>query len=79
MEMKQAARKRPAKMSFPGRILSVAFTVASMAPMSLAVAAKAPASTKIQIIRRTFLFPAPSEKMEILLSVFSTLRVMIIA
>ena len=54
---------------------SVAFTVASMAPISLAVEAKAPASTKIQIIMSTFLFPAPSEKMEILSSVLLTPRV----
>ena len=79
IEMKQAARKIPAKMSFPGRIRSVAFTVASMAPMSFAVAANAPASTKIQIIRSTFLFPAPTEKMEILSSVFFTLCVMSMA
>ena len=40
----------------------VRFTVASMAPICLAVLAKAPAKTKIQIIRSTFLLPAPSEK-----------------
>ena len=57
----------------------MAFTVASMAPMSFAVAANAPASTKIQIIRSTFLFPAPAEKMEILSSVFFTLCVMSMA
>ena len=79
IEMKQAARKIPANTSFPGRIRSVAFTVASMAPISFAVAAKAPASTKIQIIRSTFRFPAPAEKIDILSSVLSTLRVITIA
>ena len=79
IEMKHAARKRPAKINFPGRIRSVALTVASMAPMSRAVAANAPASTKIQIIRSTLRFPAPLEKMAILSSVLSTLRVMTIA
>ena len=62
MEMKQAARKSPARISFPGRIIRVRLTVASMLPMALAVLAKAPASTKIQIISRTFLSPAPREK-----------------
>ena len=69
MEMKQAARKRPARISFPGRIIKVRLTVASMLPMALAVLAKAPASTKIQIIRRTFLSPAPREKTAILRSI----------
>ena len=37
------------------------FTVASMAPMLLAPVAKAPAKTKIQIIRRIFGSEAPRE------------------
>ena len=37
------------------------FTVASIAPMSLALWAKAPASTKIQIMSITFLLAAPCE------------------
>ena len=36
-----------------------------MAQISFAVAAKAPASTKIQIISRTLRSPAPDEKTEI--------------
>ena len=61
IEMKQAARKSPARISFPGRIIKVRFTVASTLPMALAVEAKAPARMKIQIISRTFLSPAPEE------------------
>ena len=68
IEMKQEAMNSPAKSSFPGNILSARFTVASIAPISLAVAAKAPARTKIHIIRSTFLLPAPSEKTAILCS-----------
>ena len=64
-DMKQAARKSPAKMNFPGRIDMAKFTVASMAPICFAVAAKAPAMAKIQIIRSTLLFPAPEENVEI--------------
>ena len=62
-EMKQAARNNPAKRNLAGRMDRVRFTVASMEPMALAVLANAPASTKIQIISKTFLSPAPSEKM----------------
>ena len=68
IEMKQAARKRPANSSFPGNILRARLTVASIAPISLAVVAKAPANTNIHIIRSTFLFPAPSENIAILCS-----------
>ena len=39
-----------------------------MAPISLAVEAKAPAITNIHIISSTFLLPAPSEKTAILSS-----------
>ena len=60
-------------------MLRVAFTVASMAPISFAVEAKAPASTKIHIIRRTFLLPAPEENMAIFSSVLCTPRVMSMA
>ena len=49
-EMKQAARKRPARIICGGRIFRVRLTVASMLPIDLAEWAKAPASTKIQII-----------------------------
>ena len=65
IDMKHAARKSPAKMNFPGRIDIARFTVASMAPICFAVAAKAPAMAKIQIIRSTLLLPAPAEKVEI--------------
>ena len=68
IDMKQAARKSPAYMRLPGRILKARFTVASIAPISFAVVAKAPASTNIHIISSTFLLPAPSEKMPILSS-----------
>ena len=61
IDMKQEARKSPAKRSFPGSSCRVMFTVASIAPISLAVVAKAPARMKIHIIRSTFLCPAPSE------------------
>ena len=57
----------------------VAATVASMAPMSRAVAAKAPASTKIQIMRSTLALPAPREKMAIFSRVLGTFRVMSMA
>ena len=68
IEMKHEARKRPAYIRLPGRILSARLTVASIAPISFAVAANAPASTKIHIIRSTFLLPAPSENTAILCS-----------
>ena len=50
MEMKQAARKSPAKIICGGKSESVRLTVASILPIALAELAKAPASTKIQII-----------------------------
>ena len=49
-ETKQAARNMPARIICGGRSASVRFTVASMLPIVLAEWAKAPASTKIQII-----------------------------
>ena len=64
IEMKQEAMKRPAKSIFPGNIAMVRATVASIAPIILAVSAKAPARMKIQSMRRTFLLPAPSENTE---------------
>ena len=50
MEMKQAARNKPANSMFPGRSINERLTVASMAPMILAEWAKAPAKMNIQII-----------------------------
>ena len=60
--LKQAVKKKPAKMKRPGMTLSARFTAASMDPISLALDAKAPASTNIQIIIRTLGFAAPEEK-----------------
>ena len=58
-EMKHAARNRPASIIWPGSSESVRFTVASMAPITLAEWAKAPASTKIHIMSIIWLEPAP--------------------
>ena len=60
-EMKQAATKNPAKSRLPGRSWRVKLTVASMAPISLALWAKAPARTNIHIISMMFLSAAPFE------------------
>ena len=60
-EMKHAAMKSPGRRSEEGRSERMRFTVASMAPMLLAPVAKAPAKTKIQIIRRIFGSEAPRE------------------
>ena len=68
MEMKHEARKSPAYRNFPGSIFMAMFTVASMAPISFAVEANAPAITNIHIISSTFLLPAPSENVAILSS-----------
>ena len=70
IDMKQDARKSPANSSLPGSNCRVMFTVASIAPISFAVVANAPARMNIQIIRRTFLCPAPCENMFILSSIF---------
>ena len=69
IEMKQAARNSPAKRSLPGSSCKVMLTVASIAPISFAVVAKAPARIKIQIIRSTFLCPAPCENIVTLSSI----------
>ena len=50
IEMKQEATKSPASNICGGRSERVRFTVASMLPIIFAELAKAPASTKIQII-----------------------------
>ena len=50
MEIIAAARKTPGRSISAGRLFTVRFTIASTAPIPLAVAAKAPASTKIHII-----------------------------
>lgn len=69
MEMKQDARNRPASSIFGGRMANVADTVASIAPISLAVWANAPARMKIHSMRSTLSWPAPREKVAILLSI----------
>ena len=65
IEMKQAVKKSPAKSIEPGITRRVRFTVASIAPISLAVCANAPARMKIHTIRRTLELPAPSENSSI--------------
>ena len=50
IEMKHAARKSPANSILPGNKVSARLTVASMAPITLAECAKAPARMNIQII-----------------------------
>ncbi len=49
-DMKHAARNMPGNSICGGNTRSVSATVASTAPISLAIEAKAPASTKIQIM-----------------------------
>ena len=62
IEIKQAVKNNPAKSIEPGMTRRVRFTVASMAPISFAVCANAPARIKIQTINRIRGLPAPSEK-----------------
>ena len=57
----QAEIKSPAKRNWVGRIASVRLTVASTAPIALALEAKAPARIKIHTMRSMFLCPAPLE------------------
>ena len=61
IDMKHAVKNSPAKSIDAGMTRSVRLTVASMAPMSWAVRAKAPARTNIQTISRTLGWPAPAE------------------
>ena len=58
-EMKQAARKSPASNICEGSSDSVRLTVASIAPMTLAELANAPASMKIHIMSIISGVPAP--------------------
>ena len=60
-EMKHAARKIPPNNRLSGKSCRERFTVASIAPMALADAAKAPARIKIHIISIRFGEPAPWE------------------
>ena len=50
IDTKQAAMNMPARIICGGNRASVRFTVASMLPIAFAECAKAPASTKIQIM-----------------------------
>ena len=59
IEVKQAAMNIPAGRNRSGTMRSVSDTVASTAPICLVDAAKAPASTKIQIISMMFMSVAP--------------------
>ena len=60
-DMKHDARKIPAKSRLSGSSCRVRFTVASMAPIVLAVCANAPARMNIHIISMIFLLAAPIE------------------
>ena len=62
-EMKHAAKNNPGNNMPAGRNRKVRFTVASMAPILLAVVAKAPANTKIQIM--SIIFSSPLSPMTI--------------
>ena len=61
-DMKHAATNRPGSSNWRGRYLRVAVTVASMAPISLASDANAPARMKIHIMYMMFDVPAAREK-----------------
>ena len=63
IDMKQAVKKSPAKSIEPGITRRVRFTVASIAPISFAVCANAPARMNIQTISKIRGLPAPSENM----------------
>ena len=65
MDMKQAARKIPAANRLPGRMDIARFTVASTAPIALAVCAKAPARMKINTISMILLLAAPRQNCSI--------------
>ncbi len=58
-DTKHAARNNPASSILPGRMESVRLTVASMLPITLAVLAKAPASTNIHSISIILPIEAP--------------------
>ena len=60
-DMKHAAMKMPAKSRLSGKMCSVMLTVASIAPISFADWAKAPARMNIHIISMMFLLAAPAE------------------
>ena len=65
-EMKQAATKSPGTIYSDGKILIVNLTVASIAPISFANDANAPARMNIHIIYRIFGYPAERENVSIL-------------
>ena len=59
---KHAVTNMPGKSKDSGKSDRVMDTVASIAPMVLALLANAPAKMKIHTIYKRFLFPAPLEK-----------------
>ena len=61
-EMKHEATKMPASSRFDGRTDSVRFTMESMAPMSFALCANAPAMMNIHTISSMLPLLAPVEK-----------------
>ena len=61
-EIKHAARNIPGRSRYSGITLKVKLTVASIAPISFADCANAPASRKIQTISKMLELPAPLEK-----------------
>ena len=65
MDMKQAAKKIPAANRLPGRMDIARFTVASTAPIALAVCANAPARMKINTISMILLLAAPRQNCSI--------------
>ena len=73
MDIKQAARKIPAASRFPGSMDIARFTVASTAPIALAVWAKAPANMKIRTMSIMLLLAAPRQNCSMRLDSFPPL------
>ena len=73
IDIKQAARNIPAANRFPGRIDIARLTVASTAPIALAVWANAPARIKISTISMILLLAAPRQNCSIRLDSFPPL------
>ena len=74
-DITHAAKNTPAARMFPGKMESVKFTVASTAPMALAVCANAPASTKITTISIMLVLAAPLQKSSMRLCRFPPLLI----
>ena len=77
VEMKQAVMKIPVARRFPGKIERAKLTVASMAPIDLAVWAKAPANTNIKTMSMILLLAAPRQYCSIRLLSFPPLEIAI--